>query len=198
MLFDTGPGNMVVDALIQQLFQKPYDRSGKTAAQGSVLDSALAAALEHPFFQTKPPKSAGREEFRRRICRGVLEHLPEIRRFKRGRNRNRNRAHRREHYPRLRAICPAEAQKQHPGRLHCLRRRREKQNAHRNVAAKAPTARLQTNGKHRRWNSCRCKRSGGLCPARLLHMASPSGNFLRHRRKAPGYSSGANQLCLRS
>jgi anhydro-N-acetylmuramic acid kinase len=63
LAFDTGPGNMVVDALMQQLLQKPYDRSGKTAAQGRVLDSALAAALEHPFFQTKPPKSAGREEF---------------------------------------------------------------------------------------------------------------------------------------
>lgn len=63
LAFDTGPGNMVIDALMQELFQKPYDRGGKTAAQGFVLGRALGAALEHPFFQTKPPKSAGREEF---------------------------------------------------------------------------------------------------------------------------------------
>lgn len=63
LAFDTGPGNMLIDALMQQLFHKPYDRSGKTAAQGRVLDGPLAEALRHPFFQTSPPKSAGREEF---------------------------------------------------------------------------------------------------------------------------------------
>jgi anhydro-N-acetylmuramic acid kinase len=63
LAFDTGPGNMVIDALMQQLFHKPYDRSGKTAAQGRVLDKVLSDALQHPFFSAKPPKSAGREEF---------------------------------------------------------------------------------------------------------------------------------------
>ena len=61
--FDTGPGNMVIDALMQRLFGKPYDRGGKTAAKGRVLESALTAALRHPFFKKPPPKSAGREEF---------------------------------------------------------------------------------------------------------------------------------------
>src|ERR1700743_1062310 len=63
LAFDTGPGNMVIDALMQRLFDRPYDRGGKTAAKGSVLTSALAAAIQHPFFKAKPPKSAGREEF---------------------------------------------------------------------------------------------------------------------------------------
>jgi anhydro-N-acetylmuramic acid kinase len=63
LAFDTGPGNMVIDALMQQLFHKPYDRGGKIASQGLAIESALSAALEHPFFHAKPPKSAGREEF---------------------------------------------------------------------------------------------------------------------------------------
>jgi anhydro-N-acetylmuramic acid kinase len=63
LAFDTGPGNMVIDALMQRLFHKRYDRGGRTAAKGSVLTSALAAAMQHPFFKAVPPKSAGREEF---------------------------------------------------------------------------------------------------------------------------------------
>jgi anhydro-N-acetylmuramic acid kinase len=63
LAFDTGPGNMVIDALMQRLFGKPYDRGGKIAATGRVVESTLAAALRHPFFKAKPPKSAGREEF---------------------------------------------------------------------------------------------------------------------------------------
>jgi anhydro-N-acetylmuramic acid kinase len=63
LAFDTGPGNMVIDALMQKLFNKPYDRNGKIAAEGRVLGSVLSTAQKHPFFETKPPKSAGREEF---------------------------------------------------------------------------------------------------------------------------------------
>ena len=61
--FDTGPGNMVIDALIAQLFGKKYDIGGRTAAHGRVLDKVLAAALRNPYFILSPPKSAGREEF---------------------------------------------------------------------------------------------------------------------------------------
>src|SRR6202000_2033683 len=63
LAFDTGPGNMVMDALTQQLFQKSYDRGGRIAARGKVLESVVADALQHRFLQLPPPKSAGREEF---------------------------------------------------------------------------------------------------------------------------------------
>src|ERR1035438_4659800 len=46
--FDTGPGNMVIDALAQELFGKKYDRNGNIAAQGVVVASALAEALRNP------------------------------------------------------------------------------------------------------------------------------------------------------
>jgi anhydro-N-acetylmuramic acid kinase len=61
--FDTGPANMVIDALTHYLFKKPYDRGGAVAARGSELPSVLAAAMSNPFFRRRPPKSAGREEF---------------------------------------------------------------------------------------------------------------------------------------
>jgi anhydro-N-acetylmuramic acid kinase len=61
--FDTGPANMLIDAVTQALFQKPYDRGGVIAARGTVLASVLESTMKHPFFSRKPPKSAGREEF---------------------------------------------------------------------------------------------------------------------------------------
>ncbi len=61
--FDTGPGNMILDALMQQLFSRPYDRDGQTAAQGRILEPVLRAALKEKFFRHPPPKSAGREQF---------------------------------------------------------------------------------------------------------------------------------------
>ncbi len=63
--FDTGPGNMVIDALAQKLFGKPYDRDGAIAATGRVLVPVVEEMLRNPYFRVKPPKSAGREEFGR-------------------------------------------------------------------------------------------------------------------------------------
>ena len=63
--FDTGPGNMVIDALTTHLFKKPYDRDGKIAAAGTVLDRVVAEVMRSSYFLRKPPKTAGREEFGR-------------------------------------------------------------------------------------------------------------------------------------
>jgi len=70
--FDTGPGNMVMDAVTERLFRKPFDRGGTIAASGKVLDKVVHGVLEHEFFRRKPPKTAGREEFGREF---VLEFL---------------------------------------------------------------------------------------------------------------------------
>ncbi len=61
--FDTGPANMVIDALTEQLFAKPYDRGGRIAARGRVSDALLSSLLRDPFFRKVPPKSAGREQY---------------------------------------------------------------------------------------------------------------------------------------
>jgi len=63
--FDTGPGNMVIDAVTERLFGEPYDRDGQIAASGNVLDHVVAGISRQPFFRRKPPKTAGREEFGR-------------------------------------------------------------------------------------------------------------------------------------
>ena len=70
--FDTGPGNMVIDACVQKLFGKAFDANGAIAAKGTVIEVALNRALEHPFFPRKPPKSAGREEFGREFVAEFL------------------------------------------------------------------------------------------------------------------------------
>jgi anhydro-N-acetylmuramic acid kinase len=63
--FDTGPGNMLVDTLVEHLTtgRLAYDRGARMARRGTLDPSLLAALLEDPFFRQKPPKSAGREEF---------------------------------------------------------------------------------------------------------------------------------------
>ena len=63
--FDTGPGNMVIDALAQKLFDKPYDRNGALAARGHVLTAVLEEMLRNPYFGLRPPRTAGREQFGR-------------------------------------------------------------------------------------------------------------------------------------
>jgi anhydro-N-acetylmuramic acid kinase len=76
--FDTGPGNMVMDALMEKLFSKRYDRNGKVAATGRALDGVIDQLMKAPFFRQKPPRTAGREEFGReyvgrflQLCRGA-------------------------------------------------------------------------------------------------------------------------------
>lgn len=61
--FDTGPGNMVMDALARRHLGKSYDSGGRRAACGQVQEELLRRALGFPFFRQAPPKSAGREQF---------------------------------------------------------------------------------------------------------------------------------------
>jgi len=61
--FDTGPGNMVIDALMDRFFKKKYDRDGRVATRGQVLEDVIKGILRQPYFSARPPKSAGREQF---------------------------------------------------------------------------------------------------------------------------------------
>jgi anhydro-N-acetylmuramic acid kinase len=71
--FDTGPGNMVIDAVMHELFGKPYDRNGKIAATGCVLEKVVIRLLRASFFRQKPPRTAGREEFGRQFVSHFLQ-----------------------------------------------------------------------------------------------------------------------------
>jgi anhydro-N-acetylmuramic acid kinase len=70
--FDTGPGNMIIDWLAQELFGKRYDRNGALAAAGAVIEPVLNAALRDPYFRLKPPRTAGREQFGREYAARFL------------------------------------------------------------------------------------------------------------------------------
>jgi anhydro-N-acetylmuramic acid kinase len=72
LAFDTGPGNMVIDAVTQRLFERSCDRDGRIAAEGHVLDVVVSEVLAAPFFRRRPPKTAGREEFGREFLTGFL------------------------------------------------------------------------------------------------------------------------------
>jgi anhydro-N-acetylmuramic acid kinase len=63
--FDTGPGNMVIDALARQYSKGKlnYDRGGRIAQSGRVNNSLLGELLADPYITRKPPKSAGREQY---------------------------------------------------------------------------------------------------------------------------------------
>ena len=63
--FDTGPGNMVVDALVEQITRgkASYDRDARVALSGRTIPELLLRLMREPYLRKKPPKSAGREQF---------------------------------------------------------------------------------------------------------------------------------------
>jgi len=70
--FDTGPANMVIDALAQRLFDAPYDPDGRHAAAGTPDHDFLADLLQDDFFHEPPPKSTGREDFGPDFVDGII------------------------------------------------------------------------------------------------------------------------------
>ncbi|MGA7239126.1 MAG: anhydro-N-acetylmuramic acid kinase [Bryobacteraceae bacterium] len=63
--FDTGPGNMVIDALAAESSHGKLrcDRGGKIAASGKPSIELLDSLLKDPYYRRLPPKSAGREQY---------------------------------------------------------------------------------------------------------------------------------------
>ncbi|MDZ7318117.1 MAG: anhydro-N-acetylmuramic acid kinase [candidate division KSB1 bacterium] len=73
LAFDTGPGNMVIDGLMQQLYQRQYDADGAVARTGRIATSLLQQLLAHPYFQQPAPKSTGREDFGAHFMAAILD-----------------------------------------------------------------------------------------------------------------------------
>ena len=63
--FDSGPGNMVMDALVRRLDMdsRGFDDRGRLALSGRPIPALLESLLADPYFRREPPKSAGREQF---------------------------------------------------------------------------------------------------------------------------------------
>ncbi|MGG4105002.1 anhydro-N-acetylmuramic acid kinase [Paenibacillus lautus] len=75
LAFDTGPGNMIMDAVVHMLSggQLSYDDSGTWAARGNPDQALLSEMMEHPYFHAEPPKSTGREWFGHNYAVSFLE-----------------------------------------------------------------------------------------------------------------------------
>jgi anhydro-N-acetylmuramic acid kinase len=56
--FDTGPGNMILDALAP-----PFDHNGDRARCGVANPALLDRLLTDPYYHRDPPKSCGREQY---------------------------------------------------------------------------------------------------------------------------------------
>ena len=72
--FDTGPGNMVIDALVREFSsnRRSYDAEAQMASRGRLLPSLLDALLAEKYFRQPPPKSAGREQYGRAYVGKIL------------------------------------------------------------------------------------------------------------------------------
>ncbi|MGH9486812.1 MAG: anhydro-N-acetylmuramic acid kinase [Terriglobales bacterium] len=79
--WDTGPANMALDALMEQISRgrQACDRGGAFAARGSVNPRLLASLLRHPFFRRPAPKSCGREQFGVQFVRALLARWGQLR-----------------------------------------------------------------------------------------------------------------------
>lgn len=72
--FDTGPGNMVIDALVREHTggKRKFDRGGRTARSGRLNQALLERLLEIRYYRQPPPKSAGREQYGREFVAQLL------------------------------------------------------------------------------------------------------------------------------
>lgn len=72
--FDTGPGNMIIDALAEAATggKVKFDEDGRLAASGKIREDILASWLDDPYFRKEPPKTTGREHFGVQFTRRAL------------------------------------------------------------------------------------------------------------------------------
>ena len=63
LAFDCGPGNALIDTLVQREVGVPYDDGGRIAGEGAADEAFVARMLDHPFFRERGPKSLDRLDF---------------------------------------------------------------------------------------------------------------------------------------
>jgi len=76
--FDCGPGNMVIDYVVQALTGDKFDRDGRLADAGRINETLLAFALSFPFLEQSPPKTTGREAFGKVFSDSLLVKATEL------------------------------------------------------------------------------------------------------------------------
>jgi len=71
--FDTGPGNMIIDAAAEHFFGQSYDADGMQASHGTVSQELLEQWMAIPYIDIAPPKSTGRELFGKHFTQAYIE-----------------------------------------------------------------------------------------------------------------------------
>ncbi|GIW70873.1 MAG: anhydro-N-acetylmuramic acid kinase [Planctomycetota bacterium] len=81
LAFDTGPGNVLIDLVVQALMDDPaaIDEDGAISALGEVDEGLLRELMAHPYLALPPPKSTGRETFGAALGRRLLERYEPLR-----------------------------------------------------------------------------------------------------------------------
>lgn len=74
--FDTGPGNVLLDAWIYHVCQFRYDNNGVFASSGHCDHQLLELLLDEDFFSLPAPKSCGRELFNLNWLKQKISELP--------------------------------------------------------------------------------------------------------------------------
>ncbi len=76
--FDTGPGNILIDLLMQRYYNKKFDEDGKIAFTGKINEELHQKIINHDkFINLNPPKSTGREYYNQKFIDSILEtHIP--------------------------------------------------------------------------------------------------------------------------
>jgi len=79
--FDTGPGNMVIDAITRYVTngKMAYDKNGEIASKGRVNKRLLDKLMQHPYIRKRPPKTTGREVFGERFTNQILQWAKDMR-----------------------------------------------------------------------------------------------------------------------
>jgi len=72
--FDTGPANMLIDALVAHFTRgrQRYDKEARLAQQGRAIPALLDELMRDPYLKLAPPKSTGREYYGQAYLKGVL------------------------------------------------------------------------------------------------------------------------------
>jgi hypothetical protein len=194
--FDTGPGNMVMDALALQLFKKPFDRNGALAARGQVIAPVLAAEMRR-VFRIEASADCGARTVRTRVCNEISCSLPKARQQARGCAGHGNGAGGGEHCAGLLALCSSKNEGRCGG-LHRFRRRCAQRDVNGDAGAEAGTAGVRVGHEHGVRIARRGEGGRGVCAAGVADVASVA-------RKCPGgYGSratgdpGAGYVCLKA
>jgi anhydro-N-acetylmuramic acid kinase len=60
---DTGPGNTLMDAWMQQFENRPFDKNAALASEGEIIQPMLEHLMTHSFLSMTVPKTTGPETF---------------------------------------------------------------------------------------------------------------------------------------